>query len=749
MSLPIVSTLQLWFDANDPNSYTLSGSNITQLIDKSGNGNHSTTFTGIQPTFETNALNGLPLFNMSSAGGFSGSMQNTGTTMTVFIIAILTLNNASSRRIIDFDDGLGGDNGQSIKKAVITFTPIRLYRANLSVNSNISNINTPYLVSCYFDNTNGYLGTNGTYYTPFAVSGNFAINKYGIGLNFNNNTVYGGCKYGEVLVYNSSLSLSDRQRVEGYLAWKWGTNTSLPTNHPYYNMRFVNTPFGSIPTWLEYFYASNSFRQSYMQNFLDISGNLIIRNGSLIIANGNLLSYGNISISGTTFTNTQNITIQSGGGSNGIVAGSLLKSITNALNVRSTAYITGNVTTSFASTFSNANISVNGNAIFNDSFTNTYRLFNSIISNINITINGVFLVAGSISKGNSTISISDAQSNTVIASNTGITATSLFTRRPGNTTGNCNVVMGFKPLSLNTTGSNNTAIGYNALQSNTTGSYNTVVGSNSGSYTNGTSSMNTTIGASSVNSSTGIGYNNTCIGAFANIGNGLNTSTAIGYGAVTTANNQIVLGRTTETVYTAGLVTIGGITLNTNYKLNVTGTNETYITGDISANNIYINGGTNLFPLLKTINTGFVINATYDGNWTNGFAFSLNGMGQSNPNNPNGGMDDASNCNLFPINFIAYYYYLSCKTFVNTNDPSDTTILITPNNSLIMMSINIVNNQLLYSGDISTNNIISNIPISNSIIGAGQSNLDIYFNNIASGISGGTFWKASILCQCI
>jgi hypothetical protein len=39
----------------------------------------------------------------------------------------------------------------------------------------------------------------------------------------------------EVIVFNTALAdANDRQMVEGYLAWKWGLNTSLPTSHPYY-----------------------------------------------------------------------------------------------------------------------------------------------------------------------------------------------------------------------------------------------------------------------------------------------------------------------------------------------------------------------------------------------------------------------------------------------------------------------------------------------------------------------------------
>jgi hypothetical protein len=37
----------------------------------------------------------------------------------------------------------------------------------------------------------------------------------------------------EFVQYNSNLSLADRQKIEGYLAWKWDISASLPSNHPY------------------------------------------------------------------------------------------------------------------------------------------------------------------------------------------------------------------------------------------------------------------------------------------------------------------------------------------------------------------------------------------------------------------------------------------------------------------------------------------------------------------------------------
>lgn len=41
----------------------------------------------------------------------------------------------------------------------------------------------------------------------------------------------------EVIAYTRVLSVTERQQVEGYLAWKWGLQNSLPTTHPYYRFR--------------------------------------------------------------------------------------------------------------------------------------------------------------------------------------------------------------------------------------------------------------------------------------------------------------------------------------------------------------------------------------------------------------------------------------------------------------------------------------------------------------------------------
>jgi hypothetical protein len=38
---------------------------------------------------------------------------------------------------------------------------------------------------------------------------------------------------GEVVVGNGALSDGDREKIEGYLAHKWGLTANLPAAHPY------------------------------------------------------------------------------------------------------------------------------------------------------------------------------------------------------------------------------------------------------------------------------------------------------------------------------------------------------------------------------------------------------------------------------------------------------------------------------------------------------------------------------------
>ena len=56
-----------------------------------------------------------------------------------------------------------------------------------------------------------------------------------IGTRGDNRTSFQGVFY-EILAYNTVLSTTDREKIEGYLAWKWGVKTQLPAAHPFYTV---------------------------------------------------------------------------------------------------------------------------------------------------------------------------------------------------------------------------------------------------------------------------------------------------------------------------------------------------------------------------------------------------------------------------------------------------------------------------------------------------------------------------------
>jgi len=110
-----------------------------------------------------------------------------------------------------------------------------------------------------------------------------------------------------------------------------------------------------------------------------------------------------------------------------------------------------------------------------------------------------------------------------------------------NTTGDLNTGMGHNTLYYNTTGFDNTAVGYQALLNNSTGTDNVAVGQNAGSAllanANTTGSGNTFIGTRSGS------------GAAAQLTN----ATAIGFEALVSASNALVLGGTGADTVNVGI----------------------------------------------------------------------------------------------------------------------------------------------------------------------------------------------------
>jgi hypothetical protein len=148
-----------------------------------------------------------------------------------------------------------------------------------------------------------------------------------------------------------------------------------------------------------------------------------------------------------------------------------------------------------------------------------------------------------------------------------------------------NSAFGYNVLSLNTTGESNTAIGYQTLLNNTTGVYNTFVGITAGTGIT-TGSGNVGLGWSTLSGGpNGTGQNNIGIGQLAgeNVGaanfsiaigsgtqiNGYSSSIVLGQNASATANNQLVIGSSSNNV---GAIATEALTPTISWTVKINGT---------------------------------------------------------------------------------------------------------------------------------------------------------------------------------
>ncbi len=238
-----VTGLQLWLDATDINGNGTSvttGTTITSWKDKSGNGNHVTGSSGTT-TYLKNGINknGSVFFNSSYfTGGFNSTFN--GTTIYSFIVASINSSSTQFSRLLSLGrPGVNDFDSASTGIPFVRNTGLnQLYAANNNVATAKFTITygSPFLSQSYFNATTAAINLNGSSFNTTATTCAFNLTSYGLGINTNTSDIaslYVG-EICEVLCYfGNSLSTSQAQQVEGYLAWKWGLQTSLPSTHPF------------------------------------------------------------------------------------------------------------------------------------------------------------------------------------------------------------------------------------------------------------------------------------------------------------------------------------------------------------------------------------------------------------------------------------------------------------------------------------------------------------------------------------
>ncbi|MBI2054636.1 MAG: hypothetical protein HYT39_00860, partial [Candidatus Sungbacteria bacterium] len=203
------------------------------------------------------------------------------------------------------------------------------------------------------------------------------------------------------------------------------------------------------------------------------------------------------------------------------------------LSVQGNALISGNIT-------SVANITATG-TITLPATTATVGIIKSAANTLLHTFgtNNTFV---GVSAGNLTMD-TDSQRDTAVGTNALASLTTAATSL---------TAVGYNALTLNTTGDDNTAVGDRALAANVSGSNNTALGSSA--LTSNTNSSNTAVGFEAMKLNTG-GSENTAVGfdsLFNNISGIQNTTIGIYSLLNTTAGNNVAVGRNAGRANTTG-----------------------------------------------------------------------------------------------------------------------------------------------------------------------------------------------------
>jgi hypothetical protein len=245
---PTEISTALWLDAEDASTITLNGSTVSQWNDKSGNGRNATQATAAaQPTYVASSIGGKPALVFDGA---SSDWMNTGTLNVAMqndytVLAALATTNTSTGSFWYLVPGfLGGERGGVGADHGLGFnglTPITgvggpadaMLQATSPVTSGSPAIahwdraSTTGTCRWYLNGTSNGQGTGETgarTYNNGMALGSMWENGGGQWLSF---------RVGEIVVASSVLPTDNRQRLEGYLAWKWGLESNLPANHPY------------------------------------------------------------------------------------------------------------------------------------------------------------------------------------------------------------------------------------------------------------------------------------------------------------------------------------------------------------------------------------------------------------------------------------------------------------------------------------------------------------------------------------
>ena len=248
-----------WIDASDTGSYTTAGSTLTSVTDKAG------TYTmniGNTPTVVTGGLNSLNVFDFDGNGEYlqSSTYSNQTSSGNHWAVGVFLADfvdgdkdsfwsyetNQSPKRDYAVSSAGGGSNSWPGELDLDALSSNRISSTignKQDWNLQSVSIDSWVIVSGWFNKTGNQIGNrvNGNNaYTPVNDYDNSISPNQELRLMRNRASQELDGRLAEFFAVadlpgTGGTDLTDLEKAEGYLAWKWGLEGNLPVSHPYKN----------------------------------------------------------------------------------------------------------------------------------------------------------------------------------------------------------------------------------------------------------------------------------------------------------------------------------------------------------------------------------------------------------------------------------------------------------------------------------------------------------------------------------